>query len=111
MRKLASNCHEDSAAFQQQIEGISVERRQNTGAGFYTYFNLKPKSAPRIRSDTKSCYVTAKISGLENALGFILWTKNGYLQYLEGYTMALNSTVGMSLSKLDFELTSAPTIS
>lgn len=109
---LAETCKqlpsEDRAALEQQIEGISVERRENTGAGFYTYFKQKSKSAQQIHADTRHCYVTAEIDGLENALGFILWTKDGYIDCLEGYTMTLNSTVGVNLTELDFELTSAP---
>lgn len=98
---------DDRAAFEQQMDGIAVQRRQNTGAGFYTYFILKSKSAPRIQTDTKRCNVAANINGLENALGFIVWTRDGYVDHLEGYTMALDNTIGMNLSNLEFQLTSA----
>jgi hypothetical protein len=57
------------------------------------------------------CYVTAKINGLDDALGFILRQKNGYVDYLEGYPMRLNSSVGMNWAAIKFELISAPPIS
>lgn len=91
-----------------QIDGISVRHRENTGAGFYTHFSMKGEPVPQIHDDTKECTVVAKINGLENALGFILWLRDGYVDHLEGYTMALNSTVGMDLAALDFELSSPP---
>lgn len=102
---------QDRKAFEEQIKGISVLSRKNTGAGFFTYFATKGKTVPQLKDDTKGCYVTAKINGLENALGFILWLKDGYVDHLEGYTMALESTVGMDLAALEFELTSPPAIS
>jgi hypothetical protein len=101
---------DDRAALEQQLKGISVKHRENTGAGFFTYFSLGPDAARQIQADTKSAYVEARINGIDDALGFILWTKDGYVDFLEGYTLALDDTVGMDLSKLDFQLRSAPPI-
>jgi hypothetical protein len=37
-------------------------------------------------------------------MGFILWLKDGYAHCLEGYAYA-DSTVGIDLEKITFELT------
>ena len=37
-------------------------------------------------------------------MGFILWIKGGYLDFLEGYTFA-DSTVDLDLKTLKFKLT------
>jgi hypothetical protein len=100
--QLASN---DVIALREQIGRVSVVRRQNTGAGFYTYFAIEKAPAIRIESDTKRCHVVAKVNGVEDAFGFLLWLKGGYVDFLEGYTLAfLDSTSELDLAMLDFEI-------
>lgn len=101
----------DRAALEEQIQGISVSKRENTGAGFFTYFVVAPTAVQRIRSSTTGCYVAATINGLEHALAFILFLNDGRVDYLEGYTESLRSTAGMDLAALDFDLVSAPPFS
>lgn len=55
-------------------------------------------------TDTKNCYVTAKIGAIDDALGFILWIVDGRADHLEGYTLALDNTEGMDLVSIPFEL-------
>jgi hypothetical protein len=102
---------QDRAALEEQMVGISVSKRVDTGAGFFTYFAINSKTMRQIHVSTIGCYVTAKINGLDDALGFILWQKNGYIDYLEGYPMRLTSSMGIDWAALKFELNSAPPIS
>jgi hypothetical protein len=97
---------EDAAILRHQIAVSSVLRRENTGAGFYTDFTGLSGLARKVHADTKAADVTAKIGNLENALGFILWMEGGHMNCLEGYTLALDSTVGMDLQTVSFELSS-----
>jgi hypothetical protein len=101
---------QDRTALEEQIDGILVKRRQSTGAGFFTYFTIMSNAMHQIHVDTRGAYVTAKINGLDNALGFILWLKDGYVDYLEGYPMALDHTQSMDFAAVEFELVSAPGI-
>jgi hypothetical protein len=94
----------DAAALRAQISNVAVLRRQNTGAGFYTYFTIDRDAATRIESNTRRCCVVAKVGGVGNALGFLLWLKDGYMDFLEGYTLALESTSELDLSVRDFEV-------
>jgi hypothetical protein len=100
---------QDAAALQTQIETVSVLRRENTGAGFFTYLSTRhTETALQIKTDTRECHIVAKIGDIEDALGFILWMRDGHVHCLEGYTLALESTSKIDFSVLDFELRSTP---
>jgi hypothetical protein len=100
---------EDQNALETQLAGASVRNRENTGAGFFTYFNTM--AAPKVQADVRGCNVTAKIPNLKYGLGFILWLTDGYMDNLEGYTFGPESTEGMELEALTFELVSGPPFS
>jgi hypothetical protein len=102
----------DAAALAEQIAAISVRSRENTGAGFFTYFVYR-SSPPlhKVRTDTKKCHVTATINHVRDALGFILWMRDGYIDCLEGHTLAMDSTANLDLARTEFELSSAPPLS
>ena len=91
---------DDRAALIEQIANATVERRENTGAGFYTRFNVTGSPGRRVVTDTKRCHVEAKIGAIDHALGFILWMVDGRVNQLEGYTLALDSTAGMDLNSI-----------
>jgi|KBSMisStandDraft_5_1062788.scaffolds.fasta_scaffold376920_2 hypothetical protein len=97
----------DSAALAEQIDAISVRSRENTGAGFFTYFVFKSPPLHKVKTDMKKCHVTATINDLSNALGFILWVKDGYVDCLEGYTLAMDSTADLDLAMAEFELSAS----
>jgi hypothetical protein len=97
----------DSAALVEQIDAISVRSRENTGAGFFTYFVFKSPPLHKVKTDMKKCHVTATINDLSNALGFILWVKDGYVDCLEGYTLAMDSTADLDLAMAEFELSAS----
>ena len=112
LQEICKQLHpQDRAALEEQMKGITFQSRENTGAGFFARFAIEKKTTQQIHNDTKGYYVTAKINGLEDAMGFILWTKVGYVDCLEGYTMALKSTAGMDFATIEFESTAPPAIS
>ena len=41
-------------------------------------------------------------------MGFILWSQDGYVDFLEGYTESLADTVGLNLNTLSFVLIEWP---
>ncbi len=94
----------DRAALQAQTTCLTVRDREHTGGGFFTYFDLKAEAAAPINTDTKECYVKAKIQGLKFGLGFILWLKEGRLDCLEGYSIACEDTLPLDLTSLTFEV-------
>jgi hypothetical protein len=52
--------------------------------GVFTYFSVNSKTMRQIHVSTMGCYVTAKINGLDDALGFILRQKMDMLITLRG---------------------------
>jgi len=101
----------DRVALEEQIDAISVRSRENNAAGFFTYFVFKARPPHKVKTDTKKCQVTATINQLSDALGFILWMKDGYADCLEGHTGTMDSTAYLDLATVEFELTSAPPLS
>ena len=71
----------------QQLSVSQVKGRELTGTGFFTTF-LVPKEAPRVsgQGDFHLGNVIAKVDGLENGAGFVLFVKNGAIDFLEGYS-------------------------
>ncbi|HVS34954.1 MAG TPA: hypothetical protein VMS17_05190 [Gemmataceae bacterium] len=69
-----------------QFGMCNVVKRQDTGVGFFTTFQVPP-SAPRAAFGKTFSFgdVSAKISGLRHGAGFVLFVKNGLIDTLEGY--------------------------
>ena len=68
-----------------QVLNASVIRRENTGAGFYTHFDVGDGPYNHL-PDLTDRMVEARVEGLQHGIGFILWVKNGRLDVLEGYS-------------------------
>jgi hypothetical protein len=70
----------------EQLKTTLVVKREMTGVGFYTTFEV---SADVPRADNRSFKfgdVVASITGLKHGAGFLLYVKLGVLQMLEGYS-------------------------
>jgi hypothetical protein len=100
---------EDRQSLLTQFSAATVIRRENSGVGFFTYFSVDRKSETKIKADTRSLYVSAAVDGLDGDLGFILWTREGALDFLEGHTEGSGTTVGMDLIRLNFRIVDNPT--
>jgi len=94
---------EDRAALEAQLSTASLLSRENTGAGFYTRFAVDRASSTAIGGMRLRNGPEAKIDGLEQGMGFILWLKEGYADCLEGYCYA-ESTTGIVLAAASFEI-------
>ena len=99
---------EDRDSLASQLDGLTVKSRENSGAGFFTHFETIDKSKSKILADTRDCHVSAEINGSDGSLGFILWLRDGYVDFLEGYTENLVDTVGLDLETLSFVLIEWP---
>lgn len=92
----------DRVALDAQLASAAFNRRENTGAGFYTHFEVK-HTAPPIVEHSPLDGPQAKIDGLEHGMGFILWLENGYAKCLEGYCYN-ESTVGIDFEHTAFKI-------
>jgi hypothetical protein len=69
---------------------VRVTARENTGAGFYTTFDVAQGSPIERASPLGD--VGGSIDGLEHGMGFLLWLQNGRIYRLEGYSYGDDST-------------------
>jgi hypothetical protein len=97
-------CHTaDGAALVAQLSTATVLRRENTGAGFYTYFTVERASGAAIGGERLRSGPAAKVDGLVRGMGFILWLQEGYANCLEGYCFD-ESTTGIAFELAGFEI-------
>jgi len=86
--KLLAGSHPVLNALRRQLAGLTVKRRERTGAGFFTEFSVADNSAPAFTSSPKLRFgdVQATIGGLQHGAGFLLYVDAGLLRMLEGYS-------------------------
>jgi len=71
----------------EQLRLVKVSSRETTGVGFFTNLHL-PSEAPRLpgNANLELDDIAADISGLKNGAGFVLFVRDGLMQFLEGYS-------------------------
>ena len=96
----------DRTSIEAQIATAKVISRENTSAGFYTYFEVQRSPNVAIgdaRERDQRHGPQAAIKGITYGMGFILWLRHGYLNCLEGYTYD-DSTTSLDLTNLNFQI-------
>jgi hypothetical protein len=88
LEKLLAGDHPALAALRQQLAGLTVRRREKTGAGFFTEFSVAETAAraPVPSGRFRFGDVQATIRGLRQGAGFLLYVDGGLLSMLEGYS-------------------------
>jgi len=86
LRKLLAGEDERLAVLRKQSEMVMAGKREMTGVGFYTTLSLtvfvdRLDDASFVFGD-----VVAEIPGLTHGAGFLLYVRNGLLDFLEGFT-------------------------
>ena len=85
----------------EQIKEAMVERRNNTGAGFYT--KLKTKKGTELIENTMLTGAYAHVTGLNHPMAFVLFVKDGMIDTLEGAAVE-DSAVSIDFSRVRFEI-------
>jgi hypothetical protein len=79
--------HPALSILRRQLALSRPARREFTGVGFYTYFDLVSGVQPAdVRPRVVLSDVSATVEGLEHGAGFALFVNHGLLHMLEGYT-------------------------
>jgi len=91
------------AALETQLSAATVISRKNTGAGFYTDFEVTRSVAPLATSKKVIGEVWAEIAGFESPMTFLIFVADGYASCLEGATVG-DSTTGVDLSAVTFTI-------
>jgi len=78
-------------ALRQQFSLARILSRELTGYGFYLNFEIPPGVKGLDELHVKPRFylgdVEAHVDSLERVVGFLLWIKNGKLDFLEGHTI------------------------
>lgn len=75
-------------ALREQVVGAGVLKREFTGVGFFTYFSLNgaAESVEVPNGFSPLGGVSLKADNLRHGAGFILFLKDGKVNFLEGFT-------------------------
>ena len=80
-------------AIKGQLSNATVKSRTNSGAGFYTVFEVS--SGPPIEGlQSPIGDVGAAVEGIPYGMGFLIWLDDGRLNKLEGYAYG-DDTLGV----------------
>jgi hypothetical protein len=89
-----------------QLASARVTRRENTGAGFFTYLAVDRNGPPLTSRWRVAGNVVATIVGFERPILIALFMKDGYASMLEATTSG-ESTAGIDLSTIRFKINPA----
>ena len=107
---IADTSAEEGTALRAQLAAARLRKRENTGSGFFTYFDIDRTAAPvgggKPRGMRDGPHATVR--GASHGMGFILWLKDGYADCLEGYCNGVDDTKGWDLENLSFALSAGP---
>ena len=85
---LTAGDHPVLERLRRQLESVRVVGRTYTGVGFYTDLEVD-HDVPRVTAplNFELDDVWAKMDGLQNGVGFVLFVREGVASLLEGYTI------------------------
>jgi hypothetical protein len=108
LRSIFSETPELASGLEQQLAVGTVTERENTGGGFFTTIAIAD-DAPTVSSPNVLGYETqARIDGLSDGLGFVLFMEDGRLHVLEGFAWGPEDTAPLDLAALRFEVYKQP---
>lgn len=86
MEMLLSGSHPILEELRRQYGMADVDGRKFTGHGFYVDFALDREAAPRTGAwNLQISDVGAELPGLAHGAGFVLFVREGWLAFLEGF--------------------------
>lgn len=77
-----------NANLRAQLEQAEVRRRENTGAGMWTWFHVPRGMPPAEAGPSPLGNLAVLVEGLQHPAGFLLWVEEGYVESLECFTIA-----------------------
>lgn len=93
-----------AATLRHQIDTAVVSSFENSGAGFFSEL-VVAADAPVIPGVTMLDPGFGAIAGIEDAMAFIVFLRDGRIAMIEGYCQALESTAEIDFSRVDYRLT------
>ena len=92
MKMLFSGDEDVLLTLREQYESAVIVSEEDTGVGFFIRYQVD--STIRIGEEFKATFqigdIDGEIDGIDGAVGFVLFIKDGYLTMLEGYTNGID---------------------
>ena len=101
LHEIATRDPRDRKAINEQIVHANVLRRENTGVGFFTHLECS-EAKLKIEKSVLG-YVHAEVDKLNEPMVFVLFTKEGFLDVLEGSSLSQDTTE-LDFSKVSFQI-------
>ena len=73
-----------------QYENSQVKFREFTGVGFFTHFSTKSEIKPLAKRNFEFGDICGDLGGTKCAMGFFLFVRDGYLDWIEGFTFSID---------------------
>jgi hypothetical protein len=86
INKLLSGDNETIKILRNQFEKSVINEKEYTGHGFYINFSIPDFIEKTKNEKFQIGDVGANIEGLKHGVGFLLFVKNGMIDFLEAYT-------------------------
>ena len=86
IEKLLIGEDDDLKILREQYAHSKPKKRDCSEHGCFTYFSVSEGVRVLDRQDLQFGDVTARVEGLENGIGFILFITSGKIDFLESYT-------------------------
>jgi hypothetical protein len=90
MEMLLTNEHSVAKILKHQYEHSEIKSRKFSGAGFFTKFKIENGIDVAPKKNFEIGGVSADVGDNKGVLGFLLFIRDGYLDWLEGYTMGID---------------------
>lgn len=96
------------SALSEQFKSLTVEKRENTGGGFFTTLSVSSLAPAAILSSPLGLNVYASVDGMKYGLGMLLFFEHGRMSLLEGYSVGGEDTSAIDFSQVAFAIKDAP---
>jgi len=92
----------------EQLQSVTVEKRENTGGGFFTTISVSPSTPAVIISSPLGSNVYTSVNGMEFGLGMLLFFEHGRMSLLEGYSIGGEDTSAIEFEQVAFAVKDVP---
>jgi hypothetical protein len=103
LQEIAKRDAEFGPTLSKQLATANSVFTENTGAGCYTRFDVDRTSAVPLSCKGPLGQIWVEIQGFADPMTFLLWTKDGYADCLEGATSS-DTTVGFDFDAAKFRI-------
>ncbi|WP_420143726.1 hypothetical protein [Sphingobium sp.] len=92
----------------EQLQSVTVEKRENTGGGFFTTISVSSLAQAATVSSPLGLNVYANIDGMEHGLGMLLFFERGRMSLLEGHSVGGENTSAIEFGTVAFAINDSP---